>query len=112
MKRLIILLSICLAPAIFLDADAQVKVYVDSMTVNYLDEGAMADDRLMVVAKEAYDTLGLDRKNDILDAVADDFPASEVVLTALWYILMSGIWTTLVSRISDLCSLTAAVTAA
>lgn len=80
MKRLIILLSICLAPAIFLDADAQVKVYVDSMTVNYLDEGAMADDKLMVVAKEAYDTLGLDRKNDILDAVADDFPASEVVV--------------------------------
>lgn len=64
----------------FRNADAQVKVYVDSLTVNYLEHGVMSEGRLVVVAKDTYDTLDIDGRNAVLNAVADDFTAEDVVV--------------------------------
>lgn len=81
MKRLILSIAICLASVLIHDAGAQdVKVYVDSMTAEYVAAGAMMDGKLKVVAKEGYDTLGLDTRKVVLEAIADDFPTDDVVV--------------------------------
>ena len=47
MKRLILSIAICLASVLIHDAGAQdVKVYVDSMTAEYVAAGAMMDGKL------------------------------------------------------------------